>query len=204
MSYKPTIVRLVALAVLVALAPGRLTSAADPPAPSTPAAPSTHAKPAARPAPASPQLSLPPAAVAMLDEMPVFQPGLWEYRRTVLSARAPAGEPDAVKKCSDPSSEIREKMTEMTGKGCRILDMKHLGNRFRSRWSCMMDEGMLDISNVIRAEGPTHYEDENESRYSDKMTHTVVVAKRIGDCPSAESSVPPPPRYLARPSRPHP
>ena len=117
--------------------------------------------------------------------MPAFQPGLWEYRRTVESAAHPDAQPDTVRKCSDPLNDIRRKMTEMLGKGCRLIGIKHTGNRFHSSWSCAIQDGIVSISNLITTDSPTSYEDVNESRYFEKSTRSVVVATRVGDCAAA-------------------
>jgi hypothetical protein len=134
--------------------------------------------------PSSPALALPPGAVKTLAELPAFEPGMWEFRRTVELGTHPGNHPDRLSKCSDPLNDIRQKMTEMSRKGCRIVGTSHLGSKFRSTWSCAYGDGVVSVSNVITAESATHYEDVNETRYGEKTTRTVVVATRTGDCPS--------------------
>jgi len=146
-----------------------------------------RATPVATPAQAAPlpQLALPPAAIQALRGLPAFEPGLWEFRRTVESAARPT-DPDTVTKCSDPLSDIRRKMTEMMRKGCRIQGMTYVGNRLHSSWSCLVEDGAVAVSNLITADTPTSYQDVNEARYEQKSTRSVVTAKRVGACPAAE------------------
>ncbi len=68
-----------------------------------------------------------------------------------------------VKKCSDPSKEIREKLTEMKQTGCQFAPVTHSGNRYRSRWICPVRGGSLTITQVITVKGADRYEDSNES-----------------------------------------
>src|SRR5579862_2347402 len=158
-------------ALAVVLAATNTAGAADPPA-------SRQPPTAAAPAPSTP-LGLPPGAVMVLKEMPAFQSGLWEFRRTVEGAATAAAQPDAVRKCSDPINDIRRKMTEMMGKGCRLTGMTHNGNRYHSSWSCMVEDGSVAVSNLIIADTTTAYQDVNESRYGKKTTRSVVDATRV-------------------------
>jgi hypothetical protein len=169
------------MAAALALSAGRGLAADPPAAPTQPGAP-PHTQ-----APGPPTaLGLPRGAVMALQQMPAFQPGLWEFRRTVESAAntaATAAQPNTVRKCSDPINDIRKKMTEMIGKGCRITGMTHNGNRYRSNWSCMVEDGAVAVSNLIIADTTTAYQDVNESRYGQKTTRSVIDATRVGDCP---------------------
>jgi hypothetical protein len=119
-----------------------------------------------------------------LNELPAFEPGLWEFKRTVESVAQPGTRPDTVRRCSDPRRDIRQKMTAMMSKGCRIVGMTHNGNRYRSKWSCMVEDGAVEVSNLIVADTTTAYQDVNESHYGQKTTRSVVEATRVGDCPN--------------------
>jgi hypothetical protein len=136
--------------------------------------------------PSSPALALPPGAIQTLGELPAFEPGLWEFRRKVEVGAPPAGQADRVSKCSDPRNDIRPKMTQMAGKGCRILGTTDLGHHFRTAgWSCVIEDGVVSVSNLITVVNTTSYEAINETRYGAKTNRTVVVATRVGDCPAA-------------------
>jgi len=166
------------LTLTVVLAPAAIAGGAPPAAQPTDPARTTPQ------GPSSPALALPPGAVQTLAELPAFEPGMWEFRRTVELGTHPGNQPDRLSKCSDPLNDIRQKMTEMSRKGCRIVGMSHLGSKFRSTWSCAYGDGVVSVSNVITAANTTHYEDVNETRYGEKTTRTVVVATRTGNCPS--------------------
>jgi len=49
---------------------------------------------------------------------PVFQPGLWEYRRTLVSEKSAKPQVSTVRKCADPGADIREKMAALRKENC--------------------------------------------------------------------------------------
>ena len=138
-----------------------------------------------------------PAAAPAADktvDLPVFKPGLWEYRRTVavVGARG-APQTTTVQKCSDPSADIRQKLAVTKQKGCRFSPMTREGSHYRSSWTCLVKGATLAMSDVLTAKSATSYEATNESRYGQRTTRTMVIATRIGECP-LEPPVKPPVR----------
>lgn len=71
--------------------------------------------------------------------------------------------------------------------GCRLVDVTHKGNGFHTTWNCPVGDGDVSVSNSITADGPTSYQDVNETRHGEKTTHSVIVATRMGDCDRAAS-----------------
>lgn len=166
--------------LLLALAPFCAAAGAQSPPPPAPG------NAAAAPRAGSPVegLALPAGAIQTLEQLPAFEPGLWEFRRTIQIGPHATDQPDVVSRCTDPRNDIRKKMTEMMGKGCRITGMWHSGDRFRAKWSCGVEDGVVSIVNVMTVAGTTGYEDVNETSYQQKSTRTKVTAKRVGDCPA--------------------
>ena len=128
----------------------------------------------------------PGATAAPGVELPAFQPGLWEYRRQVLRAANPKPQESNVRKCSDPSSEIRQKMLELQQKGCQFSALTPKGNQYRSSWTCPVPGGVVVDRNVVTVKSATRYQDDNEVRSSRQLTRSMVVATRLGDCPAPE------------------
>jgi hypothetical protein len=126
------------------------------------------------------------ASVAPGVELPAFQPGLWEYRRQVLLAANPKAQESNVRKCSDPSSEIRRTMLELQQKGCQFSSLAAKGNQYRSSWTCPVPGGVVVDRNVVTVKSETSYQDDNEVRSSGQLTRSTVVATRLGDCPAQE------------------
>jgi hypothetical protein len=126
----------------------------------------------------------PGATVAPAVELPAFQPGLWEYRRQVLLAANPRAQESNVRKCSDPSSEIRQKMLELKQKGCQFSALTPKGNQYRSSWTCPVPGGVVVDRNVVTVKSETSYQDDNEVRSSGQLTRSTVMATRVGDCPA--------------------
>jgi Protein of unknown function (DUF3617) len=145
---------------------------------------------AAQPAPAP--VAAAPNAAARVD-LPAFRPGMWEYTRTTQVAGARGKPANAtVRKCSDPNKEIRDKLAQMKEKGCQFTPMSREGSRYRSTFICPVKGGSLTMSEVITVKGDSSYQDANESRFGKQVTHTTIVATRVGECPP--TGAPPPGR----------
>jgi hypothetical protein len=121
-------------------------------------------------------------------ELPAFQPGLWEYQRTMLTAANPKPQKSSIKKCGDPSSEIKQRLSELQQKGCQFSPLRPRGNRFLSMWKCPAPNGNLVIHNVVTVKSPTRYQDDNEVRAGERATRSMIVANRVGDCPAPQAS----------------
>ncbi len=143
--------------------------AADVPAPTvqspSPAAAASQAQPAAE------------------GELPAFQPGLWEYQRSLVSAAHDTPRQATIKKCSDPSEEMRKKRLELKQKGCRFSPTVHTGNSYSASWTCPAHGGVVAMSQVITVTSDSSYEDANEARFEDQVMRTRIVATRVGACP---------------------
>jgi hypothetical protein len=139
-----------------------------------------------RDAPAAPAA---PTRDHSTPELPSFKPGLWEYRRTVKTAQSLNPPASTVKKCADPSTEMREKKEALKKKGCPFEPVKRVANRYSSSWTCPTAGGLLKFRGVLIVKDSTGYEDLSEMRAAQHLTQQSIEATRVGDCP-AGSGVP--------------
>jgi Protein of unknown function (DUF3617) len=122
--------------------------------------------------------------VTRAAELPAFLPGLWEYQRTVLTAANPKPQKSSIRKCSDPSSEIKQKITELQQKGCQFSPLLPRGNQYLSTWRCPVTSGALVDRNVVTVKSDSSYQDDNEVHAGEHVTRSTVVANRLGGCPA--------------------
>lgn len=144
----------------------------------------------AKPAPA-PVATAPAAAPSVA--LPAFQSGWWEYRRTTTSGTRGTPQVATVKKCGDPSKEFKDKTAQLTQKGCRFGVMSRQGDEYRSSWTCPAQGGTISFRSVVTVANPGSYQDKSETHYGQQVTHSTIVAKRLGECPPQGSSAAGPP-----------
>jgi hypothetical protein len=118
-------------------------------------------------------------------ELPFFQPGLWEYRRTVVKDDSPGPQISMLRKCADPSTEIRNKMVELGKRSCRFARLAHRHHRYISSWTCPTPLGPARFRAVLIVRGTVGYTDLSEMRTTDHLTRQRIEAARIGECPAS-------------------
>ena len=129
-----------------------------------------------------------PAAASALTEsaadlgLPSFQPGNWQYQRSVISATGAAPRQATISKCANPSQEMRNKLAELKQKGCRFSPTTHTGNSYSTSWTCPARGTLLAMTQVITVTSDSSYEDSTEARLQEQITRTKIVATRIGEC----------------------
>jgi len=114
--------------------------------------------------------------------LPEFQPGMWQYRRTVITG--PGGKPQitVVKKCTSPSTEIEQKMAQLRQKNCLFTPLRHEKGRYSSSWVCPTPSGPMRFRDVLSATDATAYEDSSEARLGAQVSQQRIEATRLGDC----------------------
>ena len=127
------------------------------------------------------------AAVAL----PVFQPGLWQYRRTVMNNDSPRPQVSMLRKCADPTTEIREKMAQLESRSCRFAPFSLRYGRYYSSWTCPTPEGPTRFRAVLIVRGAAGYTDLSEMHSTQHRARQTIEAQRIGECPASR---PLPPR----------
>jgi Protein of unknown function (DUF3617) len=132
----------------------------------------------------------PAALAANSPELPVFQPGMWEYRRTMFNQGADKPQVSTVRKCSDPTSEIRLKMASLKGKSCQFEALRHTQDNYVSTWTCQTPNGPMRFHDVLTVTGATKYTDVSEAQMSQRVTRSRLEAVRVGECPAQRRDLP--------------
>jgi hypothetical protein len=127
----------------------------------------------------------PATTAAAVGELPLFQPGLWEYRRTVMKDGIPSPQVSMLRKCADPSTEIRSKMAELGKRSCRFSPLTHRLHRYISSWICPTPLGPTRFHAVLIVRGTASYTDLSEMRTTEHVTRQRIEAARIGECPTS-------------------
>jgi hypothetical protein len=128
-----------------------------------------------------------PATATAAVELPFFEPGLWEYRRTVVKDDSPGRQISMLRKCADPSTEIRQKMAELGKRSCRFAPLAHRQHRYISRWTCPTPLGPTRFRAVLIVRSPKGYTDLSEMRTTEHVARQRIEAARIGECPASGS-----------------
>jgi hypothetical protein len=123
-------------------------------------------------------------------ELPVLQPGLWQYRRTVVKDDSPTRQVSMLKKCADPSTEIRTKMAQLGSRSCRFAPLAHRHGRYFSSWTCPTPLGPTRFRAVLIVRGATGYTDLSEMRAGQSVTRQRIEAAWIGECPGNQHGSP--------------
>jgi hypothetical protein len=124
-------------------------------------------------------------APAAAVELPPFQAGLWEYRRTVTTQQSLKPQVSSIRKCADPGFDIREKKAALQIKGCEFGPLKRHDNRYTSSWTCTTATGTVKFRDVLIVKDATHYEDLSEMHSAQQVTQQRIEASRVGDCPAS-------------------
>lgn len=124
-------------------------------------------------------------------ELPSFKPGLWEYRRTLVTGDSGKAQASTIRKCADPGADIREKMANLKKKHCQFAPMRHNKDRYVSSWVCPTVSGPMRFRDVLIAKDATGYQDVSETRSGQRVTEQKIEAVRVGECPGPK---PPPHR----------
>ena len=139
---------------------------------------------AADPAPAG------PTADSAVAELPSFKPGLWEYRRTLVSGQSPKPQVSTVRKCIDPATDIREKMAELKKKNCQFAPLRKNNDHYVSSWICPSPNGPMRFRDVLIVKDLTSYQDVSETHSSQHVTEQKIEATRLGECPGLGTGAP--------------
>lgn len=131
-------------------------------------------------------LTAPLWSAPVTADLPAFQPGLWEYQRTVMTAAESRPQHSSIKKCSDPSQEIKQKLAQLQHKGCQFSPVTVRGNQYLSTWRCPASSGQLVDRNVVTVISYTSYQDDNEVRSGEHVSRSTVMARRFGECPATD------------------
>jgi hypothetical protein len=122
--------------------------------------------------------------------LPVFQAGLWQYRRTVMKDDSRAPQVSMLRKCADPSAEIRTKMAQLERRSCQFAPLSHRHGRYFSSWVCPTPLGPTRFRAVLIVRGAGSYTDLSEIRTTEHVARQRIEATRIGECPERGTLTP--------------
>jgi hypothetical protein len=128
-----------------------------------------------------------PTTAGPAAQLPTFQPGLWEYRRTQLNGGRIKPQTVTIRKCGDPSNEIRQKLADLRVKGCQFTPMVRNGDRYVSSWVCPNQGSTVAFHDVVTVKSAQSYEDASEARQAQQVVRSKIEATRIGDCTETKS-----------------
>jgi len=112
-----------------------------------------------------------------------------------------------VRKCSDPTAEIRNKMAVLKSRNCQFTPLRRKQDHYLSEWTCPTPHGPTRFHDVLLVKDATSYEDMSEVYTTERVSQQKIEATRVGDCPATVSSAPlapPPPLAPSAPPAPAP
>ena len=130
----------------------------------------------------SPHHQKPAKTAAGAVELPFFQPGLWEYRRTVMNDDSPGPQVSMLRKCADPSTEIRQKKAQLESRSCKFAPLARRHGRYISSWTCPTPLGPTKFRAVLIVRGAVRYTDLSEMRAANHFARQRIEAAWIGEC----------------------
>ncbi|MFO1304615.1 MAG: DUF3617 family protein [Burkholderiales bacterium] len=121
------------------------------------------------------------SCVASAQDFPSFRRGMWELSRTIDDG---SGKPQVLstKKCSDPTSDMRQQNAMLSKAGCTFSPTTRSGASYSFTAQCSMQGTSTQSKSVITPDGDSAYKVEVESRTGGKPSKELLVAKRVGDC----------------------
>jgi hypothetical protein len=141
--------------------------------------------------PTAPEPAAPSETSAV--ELPRFQPGLWEYRRTLVSGKSAKPQVSTVRKCADPSGDIREKIADLKKKNCQFTPLRRNQDHYTSSWVCQTPTGAMRFRDVLTATDDSSYQDVSETHTAQHISQQKLEARRLGECPGLGAKPRPPP-----------
>jgi hypothetical protein len=138
----------------------------------------------------------PTPATSMAAELSTFEAGLWEYRRIAVASDSARPRFATLRKCADPSTEIRTKMAQLKSRDCQFAPVVRRDGGYVSSWTCPTPQGPISFRHVLIIRDATSYLAMSEARLGQRLIQQKMEARRVGECPAAV------PRAPAMPARP--
>jgi hypothetical protein len=123
-------------------------------------------------------------------ELPQFKPGLWEYRRTAANGSSAKPQVSTVRKCGDPTADIRSKMSLLKTKNCQFTPLRKTQDHYISSWTCPTPNGPVRFRDVLIVKDLTSYEDVSEAHTAQRVSQQKIEATRVGECSNAAAAGP--------------
>ena len=122
--------------------------------------------------------------------LPTFKPGLWEYRRTLVSGKSAKPQVSTVRKCADPGADIREKIADLKKKNCQFTSLRRNQDHYISSWVCQTPRGAMRFRDVLTARDESSYQDVSEAHSAQHISQQKLEATRLGECPGLGAGAP--------------
>jgi hypothetical protein len=88
-------------------------------------------------------------------------------------------------KCSNPTTEFRQKMAELEKKGCQFLPAERNQQGYISQWTCPTPAGPMRFRDVLISQSDTTYQTVSEAHSDEQVVRTTIDAVRLGECADA-------------------
>jgi len=126
------------------------------------------------------------------DELPAFQPGLWSFTLTVHAPGAVRPVVQGIRRCANPSDDIRRKWRALADQTCKFTPVKRDGNHYAYSSQCQKESVRLSMKALIVVTSDQEYRVETESQTNNQVRKESLVAKREGDCAKSGGHLPVP------------
>jgi len=115
------------------------------------------------------------------DRLPVFRPGLWEFKRSVDGGD---GRPATLtnQKCTSPTDDMNAKTESMAQAGCQPSPVTKNGNMYSFGLKCTIQGVAIESRSLITVINDSAYEADVDSKQGNATTREKLVARRIGNC----------------------
>ncbi|HEY4698040.1 MAG TPA: DUF3617 family protein [Gallionella sp.] len=121
--------------------------------------------------------------IAIADDLPALQQGMWEFSRTVEDSKA-ASKPLKMtnKICTDPTSDMKKMNEALTKQGCKFSPVVKTGNTYIFTSKCTIQGVPMKSRSVLSVESNSAYKVNVTSTAGARSTKEVLVARRLGNC----------------------
>ena len=134
--------------------------------------------------------AVPTQSAAAAAELPDFQAGLWEYRRIAVASDSARPRFDTLRKCADPSTEIRMKMARLKSRACQFTPLVRRDGGYVSSWTCPTPAGRISFRHVLIVRDATSYLAMSETRLGPRVVQQKIEARRLSECPGMGAGAP--------------
>jgi hypothetical protein len=95
-----------------------------------------------------------------------------------------------VRKCADPSADIREKIADLKKKNCQFTPLRLNQDHYLSSWVCQTPKGAMRFRDVLTASDESSYQDVSETHSAQHISQQKLEARRLGECPGLGAGAP--------------
>jgi hypothetical protein len=131
-------------------------------------------------------------AFAVDVDVPSLQQGQWEYHRSITVAGQKQPAVQTMRKCINPTEDIRSKWQELARQTCHFSPVRHTDNKYQYSAMCTKNGVRTRTMSVITVQGEAAYNVVTESISSERRFSESLSAHRVGDCSPSPTAAPAP------------